>query len=325
VHIAFATHARLEELTPSDRLAAGELSRRGATVTPLAWSASCEWRQFEAVVIRATWDYHTRPAEFRGWLRSLEEERVSLWNPASLAAWNLHKGYLRDLERAGVPIVPTAWVSSTQLGSLDQLIRDRGWTDVVVKPAISASAHRTWLVRDPVTETDEHQFRVLAADSEVMVQPFLESLPREGEWSFVFLGGEFSHAVLKRAAAGDFRVQSNYGGTVTRLDPSADWVRQARAVLDAVPGSWLYARVDGCILEGRFVLVELEMLEPDLFLNYDPQAPARFADSLLQLLREASSPAPALTFDHSPRPAVNRCSGRAQRDGHQEELGDVLE
>ena len=284
VLIAFATHEKLAELTPSDQAAAEELGRRGAAVTPVPWSAGSDWRRFDAVVIRATWDYHTRPAEFRRWLQSLQEQRVSLWNPAPLALWNLHKGYLRDLERAGVAVVPTAWVSSSaEFSSLERLVRERGWKDAVVKPAVSASAHRTWRTSGPVTEGDEKQFRALVAAGDVMVQPLIESLVREGEWSFVFLGGHFTHAVLKRAAPDEFRVQSNFGGSVTRLDPPEEWVRQAGSVLEAVPGPWLYARVDGCIVDRRFVLVELEMLEPDLFLNYEPGAPARFADSLLRL------------------------------------------
>jgi hypothetical protein len=106
----------------------------------------------------------------------------------------------------------------------------------------------------------------------------------------VYLGGEFSHAVVKRAAPGEFRVQGNYGGSVTRVEAPADLVKQARTILDAVPGPWLYARVDGCIVEGRFVLVELEMLEPDLFLNFDPEAPARFAGSLQRLLEFGKEP-----------------------------------
>jgi hypothetical protein len=285
VRIAFATYAGLQGLTPSDQLAADELHRRGSTVIPLPWSAPGDWRQFDAVVIRATWDYYTRPAEFLCWLRSLEEQRVSLWNPAPLASWNMHKGYLRDLERAGVAIVPTAWISpSSSTGTLQQLVRTHGWSDVVVKPAVSANANRTWRTHAAVTEGDEAQFRALLAAGEVMVQPVMEPLMRDGEWSFVFLGGEFSHAVLKRPAPGDFRVQTNYGGTVTRLDPQAQWVKQARSILDAVPAPWLYARVDGCIIDERFVLVELELLEPDLFLNFEPRAPARFVDSLLHLL-----------------------------------------
>lgn len=290
MRIAFATHAALKDLTPSDRIAADELSRRGVTVTPMVWSAPADWRDFDAVVIRSTWDYYTHPAEFLAWLQGLEDQQVPVWNPVDLASWNLHKGYLRELERAGVAVVPTEWVSDpAQPGSLEQLVRSRGWADVVVKPAVSASANRTWRTHGPVTESDEQQFRELAAAGEVMVQPFIEALARDGELSFVFLGGEFSHAVLKRAAAGEFRVQSRYGGTVTRVDAPAEWVTQARSILEAVPGPWLYARVDGCILDGRFVLVELEMLEPDLFLNYEPEAPARFAEALLRLLRRRRS------------------------------------
>ncbi len=282
MRIAFATHEKLAGLTPSDQLAADELSRRGAEVTPLAWSAPDDWRQFDAVVIRATWDYYTRPDDFRRWLQRLEEQRVALWNPAPLAVWNMHKGYLRDLELAGVPIVPTVWVSSSDSpGSLEQLARARGWTDVVVKPVVSASANRTWRTHGPIAEQDETRFRALAASAEVMVQPLIDSLVREGEWSLVFLGGEFSHAVLKRPASGDFRVQGHHGGTVARAEPASEWVEEARTILEAVRGPWLYARVDGCIVDGRFLLMELEMLEPDLFFNFDPKASSRFAELLL--------------------------------------------
>jgi glutathione synthase/RimK-type ligase-like ATP-grasp enzyme len=285
VRIAFATYPKLEGLTPSDQLAADQLSRRKAKVTPVVWSAAADWREFDAVVIRATWDYYTRSEEFLNWLRSLQHQGVQLWNPAPLAAWNMYKGYLRDLEKAGVVVVPTEWVTETrQPASLDRLVKERGWSDVVVKPAISASAQRTWRTNGGVTEEDEARYRDLAASGEVMVQPLIETLVAEGEWSFVFLGGEFSHAVLKRPAPGDFRVQPRLGGTVAGADAPEEWVKQARSALGMVQGPWLYARVDGCMIEGQFVLVELEMLEPDLFLNFDPHAPARFADALVRLM-----------------------------------------
>ena len=281
MHIAFATHSGLDGLTPSDRLAADELERRGSSVTAVPWSAAGDWRRFDTVVLRATWDYYKRPADFLGWLRSLESQRVPLWNPPPLAVWNLHKGYLRELERAGVSVVPTEWVTdASPAPSLAQLAHRRGWADVVVKPAVSANANGTWRTHARVTEDDEQQFQALAAVGEVMVQPVIESLVREGEWSLVFLGGEFSHAVLKRPASGDFRVQSLHGGTVARSEARPEWIAQARSILDAVPGPWLYARVDGCIMAGRFVLVELEMLEPDLFFNLAPEASGRFANAL---------------------------------------------
>jgi glutathione synthase/RimK-type ligase-like ATP-grasp enzyme len=281
LYIAFATHAGLDGLTRSDRLAANELERRGSAVIPVPWRAACDWLRFDAVVIRATWDYYTHPADFLAWLETLERAGISLWNPAKLGAWNMRKSYLQDLERAGFPVVPTAWVShSDGAESLVDLVRAHGWKDVVVKPAVSANAHRTWRTREKITEQDEREFAALVAAGEVMVQPLIESLVRDGEWSFMFLGGEFSHAVLKRPASGDFRVQSIHGGTVSRANPRQEWVSQARAVLEPVTEPWLYARVDGCIVDGRLLLMELEMLEPDLFFNLAPEAAVRFADSL---------------------------------------------
>jgi glutathione synthase/RimK-type ligase-like ATP-grasp enzyme len=122
-----------------------------------------------------------------------------------------------------------------------------------------------------------------------MVQPLIEPLVREGEWSLVFLGGEFSHAVLKRPASGDFRVQAHRGGTVSRAEPAAEWIAEARSILDAVREPWLYARVDGCIVDGRFLLMELEMLEPDLFFSFESTAPARFAGAVLRLVESRKS------------------------------------
>jgi glutathione synthase/RimK-type ligase-like ATP-grasp enzyme len=149
---------------------------------------------------------------------------------------------------------------------------------------VSASANQTWRVQGHVTQDDDRRLRTILANGDAMVQPFIDAIAEEGEWSLVFLGGEFSHGVLKLPAEGDFRVQASYGGTAISANPRNEWLDLARSILNAVPWPWLYARVDGCIVEGRFMLVELEMLEPDLFLNLDAAGPARFADSLVRLL-----------------------------------------
>jgi hypothetical protein len=244
------------------------------------------------VVIRATWDYYTRPGEYLGWLGAIEEQGIPLWNPAPLARWNMNKGYLRELERASVWTVPTEWVSPRAEVTLNQIVRARGWTDVVVKPVVSASANQTWRIPGEVSEEDEQRLRTILKSGEAMVQPFIESIDNEGEWSFIYLGGEFSHAVLKRAALGDFRVQAAYGGTAISSDPQDGWLDQVRSILNTVSGPWLFARVDGCIVDGRFMLVELEMLEPDLFLNLNAAAPARFAESLMRVMGSRSEPTP---------------------------------
>jgi glutathione synthase/RimK-type ligase-like ATP-grasp enzyme len=156
------------------------------------------------------------------------------------------------------------------------------WSDAVVKPTISAYAYETWRVQaGGLTTADEARFRLLGArPGGAMVQRFVTELARDGEWSLMFLAGAFSHAVLKQPGTGDFRVQEAHGGTAERRTPPPRIVATARSILDSVPGRLLYARVDGVEVDGRFVLGELELLEPSLFLGTDSGAPERFAAAI---------------------------------------------
>ena len=284
--IAFVTHEAEPGLMPDDRVAADELERRGAPVEAIPWSAaSAGWRDFDAVIVRSTWDYHLRPAEFRRWLDAREADGTRLANPAAMIRWNSHKGYLLDLERRGVRIVPTRLVPA---GRAEELVAAlAALPAAIVKPAVSASAHGAHRVDGgaPSGETLS-----LAAASDVLVQPFLPEI-EPGESSLIFFGGAFSHAVLKRPKAGDFRVQAEHGGTAATLVPDAALVESARAALVAVPGGPpLYARVDGVVQGGTFVLMEIELIEPQLYFANDPGAPARFADALSNALQGERPP-----------------------------------
>jgi hypothetical protein len=281
-HVAFVTYAALPELSADDRLAADALRRLGARVESVAWDApGVPWSSFDAIVVRSCWDYHVRPLEFRAWLDDVERSGARLWNPAPLLRWNMEKTYLRELEARGVAVVPTRWVERGAEPSLVSLLAREGWSDAVVKPVLSASAHETWRTGAGQAAADEERFRGLLARGGVMVQPFLGAVRDEGEWSLLFFGGAFSHAVVKRPADGDFRVQESFGGVARREHPQPALLAQAQAVADLVPGPWLYARVDGCVVDGRFLLMELEMLEPSLFLASDPRAAPRFAEAIL--------------------------------------------
>jgi glutathione synthase/RimK-type ligase-like ATP-grasp enzyme len=280
--IAFVTHAGLPGLSADDRLAVEELHRRGARVEPAIWDdPGVRWSAYDRVVIRSSWDYHLRPDAFLGWLDRLEAEEIPLWNPAPVVRGNVDKGYLADLAAAGLPVVPTVRLERGEAVDLAALLDRQGWTEVVVKPSVSASAFRTLRAGREEAGAAQAKLEELLASSGALVQPFLPEIQTGGEWSLIFLGGKFSHAVLKKPKEGDFRVQQELGGSADPAVPPPDLVEQARRVTERIPGPWLYARVDGLEIGGTFTLMELELTEPSLFLAADEQAPARFAEAIL--------------------------------------------
>lgn len=288
--IALVTHAGLPELAADDRLAVRALAERGAEVRVLAWDdPQAAWDGFDVVLIRSTWNYTERHDDFLAWLDRMEREGVPLWNPPALARWNATKRYLRELEDAGVAVVPTRWVERSEGVALGALLAAQGWDGAVVKPVVSANARDTWTTSRAATAGDEGRFRDLVARGAVMVQPFVEEVRTEGEWSLLFFGGALSHALVKRPARGDFRVQEPYGGTASAATPDPATLAAAHAALAAVPHPWLYARVDGVRIGGAFHVMEMEMLEPSLFLATDPEgAPGRLADAVLAVAEEAA-------------------------------------
>ncbi|MDB4893234.1 MAG: hypothetical protein JWL61_5089 [Gemmatimonadetes bacterium] len=280
--IALATSAKVADLTDDDRLLVAALAASGVRSEPAIWNDDAlDWEKYAAVVIRSTWDYHLHLDEFLAWLDRLESLDVRVVNAPSLLRWNAEKGYLRDLADRGIAIVPTRWVERGERSSLGDILRETGWSDVVVKPAVSVSAHQTWRMGAGEAGARAADFSSMVESGRVLVQPFLEAIQTEGEWSLLFYGGEYSHAVLKRPRRDDFRVQQAHGGTSDVMEPSREVIDQARRVLEAAGQPSQYARVDGCVVDGRFVLMELELIEPDLFLRAHPAAPARLAAALL--------------------------------------------
>jgi len=278
--IAFATWRGLPGLSADDRLASAALVEQGLTVIPSVWDDPVvDWPSFDAVVVRSTWDYHHRPGEFLDWIARLERAGVRVWNPPSLLRWNLDKRYLAELERRGVPVVPTVTVPKGHGSSLADVLVEAGWDAAVVKPAVSASAHETWRTSRARAAADAERFAMLVTAGDVLVQPYLRAV-EDGEWSLCFLGERYSHAVLKRPRRGDFRVQSELGGEVLVVPPGPAVVQRAEAIVALLPRPWLYARVDACQVDGTLVLMELELIEPTLFFRADPGAPDRFAEAL---------------------------------------------
>ena len=288
--IALATASKFSTLVPDDQLLADAIGARGVTAIPAIWNdPSQQWTAYDAVVIRSCWDYHLAHDAFLAWIARLETAGIPVLNPPALVRWNAEKSYLRELGSRGVAVVPTTWVERGSNRSLQDILRDGHWTEVVVKPAISASAHETWRASLAGAVDAEDRFRGMVARGRVLVQPYLDVIAADGEWSLLFYAGAYSHSALKRPRCGDFRVQVEHGGDAEFCEPDGHAIEAARHALVAAEAGRarsLYARVDGCIVDGQFVLMELELIEPDLFLRGRATAPALLADGLLSRIDE---------------------------------------
>ena len=280
--LALATCEHLPGIHPDDVHLAAALAARGIEPVACTWSdPSVDWAGFDAVLIRTTWDYFQRYDEFLAWLDRLPVPTI---NATPLLRWNSDKRYLLDLASHGVDIVPAQVAPAADLG---MLLAAMAGQDLVIKPTVSGGAWHT--VRGTAGDPDfEREVAALPRTLDYLVQAFVPEIARDGEWSLLFFDGDYSHAVLKRAASGDFRVQSQFGGSVEALEPPAELLSSARDALAAVAAlgfrDHAYARVDGVVVGGRFRLMELEMIEPALFLAQRPDAAERFANVLRQRL-----------------------------------------
>ncbi len=288
--IALVTYEGAPDLSEDDRLLLTPLKKNNIQADAAVWDdPAVRWEEFDALILRSCWDYHRRSDEFLRWIADRELEKAALWNPPGLVRWNHHKGYLELFAEAGVRVASTVHLDRGSRVGLAELMERQEWTDAVIKPAISASAYRTCLASRATAAVYQNEFEDLLEGAGMMVQEFLPEIRTEGEWSFVFLGEDFSHAVLKRPRKGDFRVQEELGGTVTGNKPPGSLIDQARRVARSVPGPFLYARVDGVARGGNLVVMEVELIEPSLFLGFASGAPDRFANKIVEILRRRTA------------------------------------
>ncbi|HUM12568.1 MAG TPA: hypothetical protein VLT82_16600 [Myxococcaceae bacterium] len=279
--IGFVTSEGTRGLTVDDRSLVPVLAARAIDVLPVVWTEPLP-QGLEGLVLRSTWDYHLRLAEFLAWVDTVEAVGRPLWNEPSTVRWNVDKTYLLEVEARGVPIVPTRHAARGSRVELPALLRDVGWSEAVVKPSISGGAFETW--RAGAGEEDAARFARQLEAMDCLVQPFVPELVSRGEWSLLFFGGQFSHAVLKRPEPGDFRVQEEFGGVAAGAEPPREVIAAASRALEASGQQTLYARVDGVVRGGKFELMELELVEPSLFLETSPGASERFAAALAEAL-----------------------------------------
>jgi glutathione synthase/RimK-type ligase-like ATP-grasp enzyme len=288
VRVCFVTCARWPDISESDGHVQRALQARGVAVEGRAWNLpGVGFNGFDGVVLRSNWDYHFEPEAFAAWLDRWEEAGARIWNPPPLVRWNLTKRYLLELAAAGVDVVPTRLLDERHPEDLARVMHEQGWDPAVVKPVISASGHDTVLLTRARVDEVVAGLRAGTIRTPAMVQPFIPEI-RHGEWSLVFVDGEFTHGAVKRPADGDFRVQPRHGGSAEAAIPSDALIGAALRVLRALPLAPLYARIDGVERAGGFLVMEVELNEPGLLYQYAPLAADRLAEAIVRRLRRAA-------------------------------------
>lgn len=282
--IALVTGATMAKPDPETHLLVAALAQIGIAADILPWSSQADWAAYPLVVVRTPWDYFRHLDAFLAWTEQVSA-LTRVVNPAGVIAWNSHKRYLRELAAHDIATVPTLWL---ERGATDAVARlaAQGWDEVVVKPAVSIGAIGALRAQARDAACHAHLESLVAA-GDVMVQPFVPSVAEAGEVSLIYFGGVFSHAICKRPAAGDYRVQDMYGGTVHAHAPSAAERALAEAVLKLTPAPTTYARVDLVSHAGAPALMEVEVIEPELFLGATADAASNFAAELQRQLSMA--------------------------------------
>ncbi len=280
---AFLTMLDPSGFVMDDELAHEPLRALGWQVESVPWQEpEVRWADYEAVVIRSPWDYHAQPDAFLSVLAAIERSGARLENPLDLVRWNLPKTYLRELAARGVATLPTLWRDGLRPGDLERLFDEIGSPEIVVKPVVGAGSVGVHRLDREAARRQADELLAYFAKRPLLAQPLARAVLEEGEYSLFYFNGAHSHTISKTPRDGDFRVQEEYGAEIRRITADAELRAAGQAVLRALGSEPLYARADFVRSNDgdSYWLMELELIEPALYLRMDPEAPARFARAL---------------------------------------------
>jgi glutathione synthase/RimK-type ligase-like ATP-grasp enzyme len=280
---AFLSMDSLNKLGCSDYLLIEPMKEIGWSVTEISWQDKyVNWNDYDAVIIRSTWNYQDYCEEFLQVLEKIDLSTALLMNSLSLVKWNVNKNYLLTLEKKGITIIPTIWGTSyleaLLLKALDQFKSEK----LIIKPCVSANADDTFILNKDLSSENNKQALSLFSEREFMLQPFMPNIVDEGEFSLFYFNGQLSHSVLKKPKQHDFRVQEEHGGVLFRIEPEAKLLEAGIKALNKIPHSTLYARLDFVRHGDEFAMMEAELIEPSLYFNVDKESPVRFANAFVR-------------------------------------------
>lgn len=275
----------VRNILTEDTIVREALERKGLSVERKDWAdPDFDWAEAKTVLFRTNWDYFDRFRKFQEWIKRVSVTSAFI-NPISLYNWNVDKHYLANLAKKGIRIVPTRYIPSGSSLSLEKLHEFTGWQSTVVKPTIGGAARHTYSITAQNISIISSKLSEMMKQEDFMLQPFQNSVPERGELSLIFFGYEYSHAVLKKAKEGDFRVQDDYGGTVHPHTATDEERSFALNVVKACPEKPAYARVDMIIdNDGKLAVSELELIEPELWFRNNPRAADLLAEEVSRRL-----------------------------------------
>lgn len=261
------------------------LKRLGISHQIVAWSDSTvDWSSFSCLLIKSTWDYFDYYEQFKVWIGTIRKLGIPVLNSLDTLEWNSSKRYLLEIESKGFPAISGHILEKGTVVSTSNIFEKITSEIMVVKPLVSGGAKNTLKIAKKEWENYTTQVQALVDEEAYLVQPFVKEVQEVGEYSLIFFNGEFSHAVLKTPAKQDFRVQHYFGGTIKSVEPSLKMLDSCQKLMDNFGKDTLYARVDGVDCEGEFFLMELEMIEPYLFLDISSEALANYQRAIVGLL-----------------------------------------
>jgi hypothetical protein len=271
--IGFVTYLELPTINESDQLLLTPLRKEGFKVEATAWDdTNIDWSKYDYLILRSCWNYYRNYEKFFIWLSYIEKLNIPTWNPTPIIRWNANKKYLKELEYKGIPIIPTVFIEKGTTYNLIDIAHHKKWNDLVIKPAVGVFSYNVKVIKQNEFNKGQTIFKKLSQQSDVLIQPYI-SIMKNKEYSLVFLGGKYSHTVIK---------QSGNRGTI--IYPDASIIQQAKKILQKIHSPLLYTRVDGIIIDDVFMLSELELIEPYLFFTEDKKSPTRFVRAFKALM-----------------------------------------
>jgi len=275
---AILTMDRLDDLVAYDKMLDEPMAQCGWQVNHVSWCKEhVDWSQYEAVIIRSTWDYQDDAEAFVVVLDAIEKSDTVLLNSLNIVKWNINKNYLREVQAKGAEIVDTIWLDVFDFSLIAGYFEYFGTEQIVIKPTISANANNTFWLKKASFLQQKTELQKSLKNRQLMIQPFIQSIVDHGEYSLFYFVGEYSHSIVKIPKPGDFRVQEEHGGQLKSILPCEELLTVANKALQTIPEQVLYARVDLVEHQGIFKIMEIELIEPSLYFNLDETAVMRFS------------------------------------------------